>query len=174
MITQIIDKISQNEAIKVHSLFHEQSCAFAVSAYGRIHKKPSIAFATSGPGATNLITGIGDCYFDSVPAIFITGQVNTHELKGDKKIRQLGFQETDIVSIVKPITKLAIQLEEHSNFEEILENAYKISLSGRPGPVLIDIPMNVQRKKFFRNNNNTLKIVERQTVDFRIFSNYSK
>ena len=168
MITQIIDKISQNEAIKVHSLFHEQSCAFAVSAYGRIHKKPSIAFATSGPGATNLITGIGDCYFDSVPAIFITGQVNTHELKGDKKIRQLGFQETDIVSIVKPITKLAIQLEEHSNFEEILENAYKISLSGRPGPVLIDIPMNVQRKKCFRNNNKTLKIAECQTVDLSL------
>ena len=85
MITQIIDKISQNEAIKVHSLFHEQSCAFAVSAYGRIHKKPSVALATSGPGATNLITGIGDCYFDSVPAIFITGQVNTHELKGERK-----------------------------------------------------------------------------------------
>jgi acetolactate synthase-1/2/3 large subunit len=147
MITQIIDKISQNPKIKVHTLFHEQSCAFAVSAYGRIHKTPSIAFATSGPGATNLLTGIGDCYFDSVPAIFITGQVNTFELKGDRSIRQLGFQETDIVSMAKPITKLAIQLDESSDFVEVLENAYYTAINGRPGPVLIDIPMNVQRQK---------------------------
>jgi acetolactate synthase-1/2/3 large subunit len=163
MITQIIDKISQNEEIKVHSLFHEQSCAFAVSAYGRIHKKPSVALATSGPGATNLITGIGDCYFDSVPAIFITGQVNTHELKGERKFRQLGFQETDIVSIVKPITKYAIQLDENSNFEEIFELAYSISTEGRPGPVLIDIPMNVQRIKLTSEKNIISKVKSKKT-----------
>jgi len=115
MITQLIDAISLDNNTKVYSLFHEQSCAFAVSAYGRLKHKPSVAFATSGPGATNLITGIGDCYYDSVPAIFITGQVNTFELKGNSGIRQLGFQETDIVSMVKPITKMAIQLNENHN-----------------------------------------------------------
>jgi acetolactate synthase-1/2/3 large subunit len=157
MITQIIDKISQNPKIKVHTLFHEQSCAFAVSAYGRIHKTPSIAFATSGPGATNLLTGIGDCYFDSVPAIFITGQVNTYELKGDRSIRQLGFQETDIVSMAKPITKLAIQLDESSDFVEELENAFNTAINGRPGPVLIDIPMNVQRHKIKKNESRLIE-----------------
>ena len=145
MITQLIDAISLDNNTKVYSLFHEQSCAFAVSAYGRLKHKPSVAFATSGPGATNLITGIGDCYYDSVPAIFITGQVNTFELKGNSGIRQLGFQETDIVSMVKPITKMAIQLNENHNVPDLLEELYQIAISDRPGPVLLDIPMNLQR-----------------------------
>ncbi len=145
MITQLIDAICVDQKTAVHSLFHEQSCAFAVSAYGRLRYKPTVAFATSGPGATNLITGIGDCYYDSVPAIFVTGQVNTFELKGNSSIRQLGFQETDIVAMVKPITKMAIQLNENHNFPELLEELYLSAISGRPGPVLLDIPMNLQR-----------------------------
>ncbi|MEL4383250.1 thiamine pyrophosphate-binding protein, partial [Shewanella algae] len=76
------------------SMHHEQSAAFAADAYGRITGVPGVALATSGPGATNLLTGIGSCYFDSSPAVFITGQVNRNEQKGDKRIRQLGFQET--------------------------------------------------------------------------------
>ncbi len=147
MITQLIDSISLKNKIQVFSLFHEQSCAFAISAMGRLTKKPSVAFATSGPGATNLITGIGDCYFDSIPAIFITGQVNTFELKGDKGIRQLGFQETNIVEMVKPITKMALQLKEDDDIAEIFDQLYSISVTGRPGPVLLDIPMNIQRLK---------------------------
>ncbi|MDA9037222.1 thiamine pyrophosphate-binding protein [Flavobacteriaceae bacterium] len=145
MITQIIDKIGERKTIRIYSLLHEQSTAFAISAAGRISKKPSIAFATSGPGATNLLTGIGDCFFDSVPAIFITGQVNTFELNTDKRIRQLGFQETDIVSMAKPITKFSYQIKSANEIVENLESAYNISVSGRPGPVLIDIPMNIQR-----------------------------
>jgi acetolactate synthase-1/2/3 large subunit len=175
MITQIIDKISQNPKIKVHTLFHEQSCAFAVSAYGRIHKTPSIAFATSGPGATNLLTGIGDCYFDSVPAIFITGQVNTFELKGNRSIRQLGFQETDIVSMAKPITKLAIQLDESSDFVEVFENAYNTAINGRPGPVLIDIPMNVQRQKIKSKEKSNREIEETSLINnIELISNLLK
>jgi acetolactate synthase-1/2/3 large subunit len=175
MITQIIDKISQNPKIKVHTLFHEQSCAFAVSAYGRIHKTPSIAFATSGPGATNLLTGIGDCYFDSVPAIFITGQVNTFELKGNRSIRQLGFQETDIVSMAKPITKLAIQLDESSDFVEVFENAYNTAINGRPGPVLIDIPMNVQRQKIKSKDKSNREIEETSLINnIELISNLLK
>ncbi|MFK5108718.1 thiamine pyrophosphate-binding protein, partial [Klebsiella pneumoniae] len=76
-------------------MHHEQSAAFAADAYGRITGVPGVALATSGPGATNLLTGIGSCYFDSSPAVFITGQVNRNEQKGNKRIRQLGFQETD-------------------------------------------------------------------------------
>jgi len=101
--------------------------------------------ATSGPGATNLLTGIGSCYFDSTPAIFITGQVNRHELKGDREIRQLGFQETDIVTMAKPITKACFQITDANDIPNIFESAFKIALEGRPGPVLIDIPMDTQR-----------------------------
>ena len=151
MITHMIDAIGTRERVKIYSLLHEQSIAFAVSAVGRLSNLPSIAFATSGPGATNLLTGIGDCYFDSVPALFITGQVNTHELKGDSGIRQLGFQETDIVSMAVPITKLAIQITEPNQIVGVLEEAYNLAISGRPGPVLIDIPMNIQRTQMDLN-----------------------
>ena len=145
MITHMIDAIGTRDKVEIYSLLHEQSIAFAVSAVGRLSNLPAIAFATSGPGATNLLTGIGDCYFDSVPALFITGQVNTHELKGDSGIRQLGFQETDIVSMAVPITKLAIQITDPNQIVEVLEDAYHLAIDGRPGPVLIDIPMNIQR-----------------------------
>ena len=107
MITRIIDELYRDGSFEIVSMHHEQAAAFAADAYARIKNNPGVALATSGPGATNLITGIGNCYFDSVPAIFITGQVNMNEQKGEKAIRQLGFQETDIVSIVKPITKAA-------------------------------------------------------------------
>jgi acetolactate synthase-1/2/3 large subunit len=145
MITHLLDSLSQHTNINIITMHHEQSASFAADAYGRVTGIPGIALATSGPGATNLITGIGSCYFDSAPAIFITGQVNRHEQKGDRKIRQLGFQETDIVSMVTPITKACFQVSEVNDLPEILENAFRIALEGRPGPVLIDIPMDVQR-----------------------------
>ena len=94
MITNILDSISTKTNIQIIPVHHEQAAAFAADATGRVSGRPGVALATSGPGATNLLTGIGSCYFDSVPALFITGQVNTHEIKGEKNIRQLGFQET--------------------------------------------------------------------------------
>ena len=126
-------------------MHHEQAAAFAAEGYARITGLPGVALATSGPGATNLLTGIGSCFFDSTPAIFITGQVNRHELKGDREIRQLGFQETDIVSMAKPITKACFQIIDSKEIQAIFEKAFKIAIEGRPGPVLIDIPMDVQR-----------------------------
>src|SRR5450759_3271342 len=84
MITRLIDAIHHEGGIKIVSMHHEQAAAMAADAYGRITNKPGIALATSGPGATNLLTGIGNCYFDSVPAIFITGQVNISEKKGER------------------------------------------------------------------------------------------
>jgi len=167
MITQLIDSISRKNKIQVFSLFHEQSCAFAISAIGRLTKKPSVAFATSGPGATNLITGIGDCYFDSIPAIFITGQVNTFELKGDREIRQLGFQETNIVEMVKPITKRAIQIKEGDDIVKIFNELYDTSISGRPGPVLLDIPMNIQRLRINSTLNTQSKEIAKSKVDLK-------
>ncbi len=145
MITHLLDSLSELGKIDIVSMHHEQSAAFAADAFARVSGVPGIAMATSGPGATNLLTGIGSCYFDSVPAIFITGQVNQHEQKGDLPIRQLGFQETDIVQMAKPITKAAIQVKNASEIPSIFKFAFELALSGRPGPVLIDIPMNIQR-----------------------------
>ena len=103
-------------------------------------------------GATNLITGIGQAYFDSIPVLFITGQVNTHESKMNLKVRQKGFQETDIVSIVKPITKYAVLIEKIEDLKCHLEKAIIIAKEGRPGPVLLDIPMNIFRGDIDANN----------------------
>lgn len=144
-ITHLLDSTYDRKDIRCVSVHHEQAAAFAAEGYARINGNLGVAMATSGPGALNLITGIGSCYFDSVPVLFITGQVNTYEYKFDRPLRQIGFQETDIVSIVKPVTKYAeLVLEPHS-IRYHLEKAVYLAQTGRPGPVLLDIPMNVQR-----------------------------
>jgi acetolactate synthase-1/2/3 large subunit len=145
MITHLLDTFHREARIRIVSMHHEQGAAFAAEGFSRMRGLPGIALATSGPGATNLITGIGSCYFDSYPAIFITGQVNRHELKGDRGVRQLGFQETDIISMVRGITKGAWTVNDPAELPLLLEKAFQLALAGRPGPVLIDIPMDVQR-----------------------------
>ncbi|MEI7851285.1 MAG: thiamine pyrophosphate-binding protein [Kiritimatiellales bacterium] len=157
MITHIIDSIEQKGRIKIISMHHEQAAGFAAEATGRMSGIPGVALATSGPGATNLVTAIGSCFFDSVPTVFITGQVNTTELSGDKTIRQQGFQETDIVSIVKPITKAAWLVRTAEELPFILDEAFRIACDGRPGPVLIDIPMDVQRMEVKPVESNSVK-----------------
>ena len=144
-ITHILDSASRREDIQCVSVHHEQAGAFAAEGYARMNSNLGVAMATSGPGALNMVTGIGSCYFDSVPCLFITGQVNTYEYKFDKPIRQLGFQETDIVNIVKPISKYAELIIDADKIRYCLEKAVFIARNGRPGPVLLDIPMNVQR-----------------------------
>lgn len=144
MITHILNSFYEFGKVRVVSVHHEQAAAFSADAVGRLTGVPGVAMATSGPGATNLLTGIGSCYFDSSPAVFITGQVNRHELRGDRAIRQLGFQETDIVSMSKPITKASSQVRTPEELPEVLEQAFDLALEGRPGPVLVDIPMDIQ------------------------------
>ncbi|AMR32926.1 acetolactate synthase [Mucilaginibacter sp. PAMC 26640] len=145
MITHILDSLNQKTSINIITMHHEQSAAFAADAYGRVTGVPGVALATSGPGATNLLTGIGSCYFDSTPAVFITGQVNRHEQKGNRNIRQLGFQETDIIAMAQPITKACFKIESEHDLPEAMERAFEIAMEGRPGPVLIDVPMDIQR-----------------------------
>lgn len=145
MITFLLDSLKSQTKISIVSMHHEQAAGFAAEGYGRMRGVPGIAMATSGPGATNLLTAVGSCYFDSVPAIFITGQVNRHEQKGARAIRQLGFQETDIVSMAKPITKAAWLVNEPKDVPKLLKEAFRLANDGRPGPVLLDIPMDVQR-----------------------------
>ncbi len=145
MITHLLDSIHRRGAIRIVSVHHEQAAAFAADAVGRVTGTPGVALATSGPGATNLLTGIGSCYFDSSPAVFLTGQVNRYEQKGERPIRQLGFQETDIVAMAKPVTKAAWTVRSPEELPESLERAFAVAASGRPGPVLVDVPMDVQR-----------------------------
>ena len=143
MITRFLDSLHTDGSIRVVSVHHEQAAAFAADATGRMTGIPGVAMATSGPGAINLLTGIGSCYFDSSPALFITGQVNRNEQKGERNIRQLGFQETDIVSIAGCLPKAAWRVHEPEQVPDFLERAYALATAGRPGPVLVDIPMDV-------------------------------
>lgn len=147
MITHLVDSINQLGKTKLVSVHHEQAAAFAASAVARAthHEVLGVALGTSGPGATNLITGIADCWLDSHPCLFLTGQVNTYELKGDRNIRQQGFQELDSVALVSSITKYAYQIRHVDELLPCLQQAIDIAREGRPGPVLLDIPMDIQR-----------------------------
>jgi len=147
MITHLLDSFAESGQFNIVSMHHEQAAAFAAEGVAR-HTKGKVigvAMGTSGPGATNLITGIGSCWFDSVPCIFITGQVNTRELRGDRAIRQQGFQELGIVDVVRSLTKYAVRVDRPEDLLPELHKALSIALSGRQGPVLLDIPNDVQR-----------------------------
>lgn len=144
MVTHLMDSLSKYEnMITAHVNYHEQAAAFAACANAQVKGIPGVAYATSGPGATNLITGIANAYFDSVPTIYITGQVNTYESKGDLPVRQRGFQETDIALLVKSITKYSVRIEVPEEIPYHLERAFYECTEDRCGPVLLDIPMNV-------------------------------
>ena len=141
----MVNSIAQRKDIDYICVQHEQAGAMAAEAYSRMTKNLGAAMATSGPGMTNLITGVACAYFDSTPTIYITGQVNTFESKQGRKVRQVGFQETDIVGMVGPLTKFAVRIEDPSLIRYYLEKAAAIARGGRPGPVLLDIPMDIQR-----------------------------
>ncbi|MBU2530938.1 MAG: thiamine pyrophosphate-binding protein, partial [Elusimicrobia bacterium] len=144
-ITHLADSIYTRKDINCVSMHHEQAAGFAAEGYARINGRLGVAMATSGPGALNLLTPIGSCYFDSVPTLFITGQVNTYEYKFDKPVRQIGFQETDIVSVAKPLVKYAKLVADAKEIRYHMEKAVFLAQNGRPGPVLLDLPMNIQR-----------------------------
>ena len=174
MITHILDSLNQLTKIQIISMHHEQSAAFAAEGFARMTGIPGIALATSGPGATNLLTGIGSCYFDSVPCIFITGQVNRHELKLERNIRQLGFQEMPVVESFKPFTKFIKKVNDPTNFKQDLHEALTKCFECRPGPSLLDMPTNIQNsiineevftfqpKPLITNINHQLKKLNRQ------------
>ena len=145
MIAYLEDAISRTEGIRCVPNRHEQASGFAAEGYARVNKNFGVAIATSGPGATNLVTTIGSCFFDSVPVLFITGQVNTKDIKKNSGIRQNGFQETAIVPMIKSITKYAKQILSVQDVLYELEKAQFLMKEGRPGPVLLDIPIDIQR-----------------------------
>jgi acetolactate synthase-1/2/3 large subunit len=123
---------------------HEQGAAHAADGYARASGKAGVCMATSGPGATNLVTGIANAYMDSAPIIALTGQVPTGGVNTSYMIGRDAFQEADIIGITTPITKHNFQLREAVEIPKIVKTAFYIATTGRPGPVLIDVPKNVQ------------------------------
>ena len=142
----LIEAIANHPGIDYICPHHEQAGAMAADGYARATGNLGAALATSGPGGTNMITGICCAWYDSVPVLYLTGQVSTFRFKGASGVRQLGFQETDIVGICKSITKYAVTVSDPGAIRYELEKAAWIAREGRPGPVLIDIPDNLQRE----------------------------
>lgn len=173
-ITHLLDSFSRCSNIQFIQTYHEQSAAIAAEGYSSFSSTLGVALATSGPGATNMITGIADAYFDSIPVLYITGQVNTYEYKGSKPIRQQGFQETDIVSIVKPITKYAVQVFDPLTIRYELEKAWAIATNGRCGPVLLDIPMDIQRAEVNEDSLTGFDDTLSSTNGIKYLSNFSR
>ncbi len=171
-ISFMVDSFSKKKKIKYIPVANEQSAAMIADAYSRSGAGYCCTMATSGPGATNLLTGIACSYFDSVPSMHICGQVNTYEQQGyeksTRKVRQVGFQETDIVNMSKPITKFSYKIKKPEEIRFILEKAYYISKSGRPGPVLIDIPMNLQKSWIYPNKIKKFKIPNKNNYNLNV------
>ena len=143
-VMNMIDEIGKSKKIKYYVPYHEQALSMQVDTLARFNDFAA-GFVTSGPGATNLLSGVCCAWYDSIPCLFITGQVGEIHIKDKRRIRQLGFQETDTVSIFKSVTKLSIQIRNANNIGYILDKCFYIAKSGRPGPVHIDIPYNIQR-----------------------------
>ena len=143
----IVDAVGKKPTLAYTCFQHEQAAAMAADAVWRTRKEIGVTISTSGPGATNLITGIACSWFDSIPSFHITGQVNTNESSEflGVKVRQAGFQETDIASMAQGITKFSKRVKTISDLLSALKEAYFSAISGRKGPVLLDIPMDVQK-----------------------------
>ena len=141
----MFDSAAKHPAMNTTFVAHEQSAAMAADGYYRVSGQLGGSIVTSGPGATNLLTGVCCSYYDSIPSLILTGQVATHRLKGDRPVRQVGFQETDVLSIYSSVTKFAYQLRDPNQIGWALDRAYSVARSGRQGPVLLDIPDDLQR-----------------------------
>ncbi len=145
-VVHLLDSIDKRKDIKNISSQNEQGASLAADAYSRSSGKIGVSIATSGPGIINLLQGIGCSYFDSIPQFIISGAVPTNNMRDNKNIRQVGFQEMEVVDIVKPLTKYAVLLKRSSDIKYELEKMLDICTSDRPGPVLIDLPDDLQRE----------------------------
>lgn len=165
MVIHLMDSLSKRKnEIEVITNYHEQAAAFAACGYAMTSGNVGVAFATSGPGFTNLITGISNAYYDSIPLILITGNVNTYESSEGMKIKQRGFQEMNVIEVAKNFTKYSVYINNPDKIPEEFEKAYEIAISGRKGPVLIDLPMDVSRSFILNRKSELLDNCERVDV----------
>ena len=149
-IMHLTDGLACNKKLKTICPHHEQTASMALEAYSRATENFGVGIFTTGPGSTNTITGLAGAWQDSVPCLFISGQVKLAEASsqsGIKKLRQFGVQELDIIPIVESITKYAVTITQPEKIRYELEKASHIAKSGRPGPVWIEIPMDIQSAK---------------------------
>lgn len=145
-IVPFIDALyKRKDEISIHVCYNEQGCAFAANGYARVSGKLGVYFTTSGPGAVNGLGGLADAWFDGIPIMGICGNVPTNEQRGYSGIRQNGFQEMDIVSMTRSITKYSVTPSNPEKFPEIVTRAYNLAMIGRKGGVIIDFPFNIQK-----------------------------
>ena len=146
-IMHLVDSLSKSK-LNVYCCHHEQGAVIAAEGYGRIKNFPGVALVTSGPGGTNAVTGIAGAWLDSIPMLVIAGQVKRADIvprkDGVPVVRQIGFQELNVIDIVRPITKYAVTVEDKKEIRYHLEKAVYLSKHGRPGPVFVEIPLDVQ------------------------------
>lgn len=138
------DSLGRQENLEGVCMLHEQGASIAAEAYARISEGYGVCLVTSGPGGTNALTGLVGAYLDSIPVIFLSGQVKREDLVGAQGIRQFGIQEVDIISMVRSHTKYAVQINRPEDIRYELEKAAAVAVHGRPGPVWIDIPLDIQ------------------------------
>jgi acetolactate synthase-1/2/3 large subunit len=144
-IAPILDRIEKRSKIEIVCPRTEQGAGYAALGYARMTGETAVFMVTSGPGVTNAVTPIADAYYDNIPLVVITGQVGTGDMRGDLPIKQRGFQEVDTVDLMKPITKAAFLVKDINDLPEVMEQAFFLAREGRQGPVVVDLPMNVQR-----------------------------
>jgi acetolactate synthase-1/2/3 large subunit len=140
----LVDSFGRREDLEYVCNLHEQACSIAAEAYGQYTNNLGVALVTTGPGGTNAITGLAGAWLDSTPCMFLSGQVKRPDLIGDRGVRQMGFQELNIVRVVKSLTKYAVTVMESRSIKYHMDKALYLARSGRPGPVWIDIPLDVQ------------------------------
>ena len=143
----LIDSLGKNKNLEYICNHHEQACTYAAEGYARVSNKIGVAYVTTGPGATNAITGVYSAWVDSIPTLTISGQVKfetTIASQPELKLRQLGDQEVNIIDLVKPITKYAVMITDKNSIKYHLQKAIYEAKNGRPGPVWLDIPLDIQ------------------------------
>jgi acetolactate synthase I/II/III large subunit len=140
----LVDSVGSCQDLEFICNLHEQACSIAAEAYAQYTNNLGVALVTTGPGGTNAVTGVAGAWLDSTPCLFLSGQVKRADLKGDRGVRQMGFQEIDIVSVVSSLTKYAMTITAPESIRYHLEKAVYLAKNGRPGPVWIDIPLDVQ------------------------------
>ena len=140
----LLDSLGKCNDIHYYCCLHEQAAVIAAEAYGQYSNHLGVVLVTTGPGSTNAITGVASAWIDSTPLLVVSGQVKTSNLRRHTRVRQMGVQEVDIISLVKPITKYAVTVMESKKIKYHLQKAISLATTGRKGPVWIDIPLDIQ------------------------------
>ena len=151
-VLHIYDALFRQDAVKHILVRHEQGASHAADGYARATGKPGVLLVTSGPGATNAVTGIATAYMDSIPMVIITGQVNTWAIGSD------AFQEVDAVGITRPCVKHNFLVKDVKDLAETIKKAFYLACSGRPGPVVVDVPKDVTANRTVYHYPDSVKI----------------